>query len=144
MKVFRFMNQQEFDEFQKGTKLKNDNKHIGYKTTSVGFCFLNLEDFEPEYVIHFLSGMVGLDICAVFETDEKNLNKGRAFYHKPYENEPTEWDFLSTLLGMDVIKPMMVTEYSTTEYSNEKFKIVKYAKPKLFDFTYEKWDWKEN
>ena len=51
MKVFRFMSKVEFEKYKNNFILKNNKKH-DRKTNSIGFCFLNVEDFTPEEAMH--------------------------------------------------------------------------------------------
>ena len=85
MKVFRFMSMQELEKYKRGEILKNDTIHKG-RTNSVGFCFLDAEEYKPEQAFHFLSGVVCPYICVVFETKTK-LNKTYGIYAKPIKNE---------------------------------------------------------
>lgn len=52
MKVFRFMSKLEFEKYKNDITLINNKKHDG-KTNSIGFCFLNIEEFTPEEAMHF-------------------------------------------------------------------------------------------
>ena len=148
MKVFRFMSTKEFEKYRSGKKLKNKTNHKKQnhrKTTSIGFCFLSLDDFEPEYAYKFLSGIVTDDVCVVFEVDEKKLKQSEARYSRPLTDEEDEkeieklnlnggfFNFLiSTLQVMKDLNSngsMMVKEYYCTKYNNKDFKLIKYAKP---------------
>ena len=123
MKIFRFMSRAEFEKYKNNEVLKNNTKHVG-KTNSVGFCFLNLEDFTPEEAMHFLSGIATFDICAVFETKEK-LNKTFGIYAKPINKTGNiAEDFMNLLSNL---KSFRADEYCTTEYSKEKMKLIKYS-----------------
>lgn len=107
-----------------GEDLRNNKKHKG-RTNSVGFCFLNIEDFTPEEAMHFLSGIVSFDICAVFET-EKKLNKTYGIYAKPIEEKGnTMGDLMKLLNGFN--DKFQADEYRTLIYSNKNFKLVKYS-----------------
>ena len=127
MKVFRFMSKEEFEGFQNGEVLLNntDHKELGQKTDSVGFCFMDCEDYIPESAYDFLSGTVSDDVVAVFEVDESLLTKSSGTYA-----EPLWW-------GDDVnwFSTMNVDEYCCTFYSNKDFKLLSYAKPEHFDWT---------
>ncbi len=130
MKVFRFMSNEEFERFNRGEKLLNYNKHWKEnKTDSEGFCFFDLEDFKPEDAMHFLTGIVPLDICAVFEVDESYLNKSCGRYAKPFQGltgDPLV-DLLKAIMGQT--ESFDAKEYCTTEnFNNENFKLVKYTK----------------
>lgn len=93
-----------------GEKLINNTRHTA-KTSSVGFCFLDLEDYTPEYALEFLSGIVDQDICVIFETNIE-LNKSFGFYADPYGSFFDSFD---------------ATEYCITEYDNTTFKMIKYS-----------------
>ncbi len=124
MKVFRFMSKVEFEKYKHNFTLRNDKKHDG-KTNSIGFCFLNLEEYTPEEAMHFLSGIVSFDICAVFETEEK-LNKTYGIYAKPID--PTGnimADIINLLSGFN--DHFKANEYCITSYNKEKFKLLKYS-----------------
>lgn len=157
MKVFRFMSTEEFEKYRSGKKMKNKTNHKKQnhrKTTSIGFCFLSLDDFEPEYAYKFLSGIVTDDVCAVFEVDENKLKQSEARYNKPLSDEEDKaemeklnlkGDFLDFLLSsLEVMKDltsngcMMAKEYCCTKYNNKDFKLIKYAEP-VFR---QKFEWK--
>ncbi len=137
MNVFRFMSKEEFAKFNKGETLYNYKQHDKNKTTSTGFCFFNLKDYLPQDAMHFLSGIVSFDICAVFETDKSNLKERYGRYNK------------NTYTLFPSMFPAMfhATEYCTTQYSNKNFKLVKYSEDiwrqwKLID-EQEDLEWKE-
>ena len=148
MKIFRFMSEKEFEKYKNGEELINNTDHheMGQKTNSVGFCFLNAKEFQPEYAAHFLSGIVGTGtilqkasglentICAVFETDGKNLKRTYGRYARPRSVKEIR-------AGVEA-EAFFANEYCTTSYSKEKFKLLKYAKPIWFDWDYKHWDWK--
>lgn len=124
MKVFRFMSKAEFNKFINNEKLIN-TKSFNAKTNSVGFCFLYLEEYEPEKALHFLSGIVSFDICAVFETKAK-LNKSYGVYAKPIK--PTG-NFLEDMLNLieGFNEKFTANEYCTTDYSTKTMKLIKYS-----------------
>lgn len=124
MKVFRFMSKEEFKKYNKNITLKNNKKHDG-KTNSIGFCFLNMEEYTPEEAIHFLSGVVSFDVCAVFET-EKKLKMTYGIYAKPIDPSGNIMtDMINLLLGFN--DHFKANEYCTTEYSKETMKLLKYS-----------------
>ena len=128
MKVFRFMSNYEFEQYRSGKTLINKKDHhqeTKRRTNSIGFCFLDINDYKPEKALHFLSGIVNFDICAVFETD-KILNKTWGTYAKPIKSNgnPLE-DILRVLNGFN--EQFTSTEYCITEYNNEDFKLIKYS-----------------
>ena len=69
MELFRFMSNEEFKKLKNGEILYNDTIHIG-RTNSVGFCFLNLNEYKPEDAIHFLSGIVNAEVCVKIRTKD--------------------------------------------------------------------------
>lgn len=124
MKIFRFMSKEEFNKYLKGDKLINKTEHIGY-TNSKGFCFMNLEDYEPEYAYLFLSGIVSTGVCVVFETNKK-LTKTYGIYAEPYGG------FFDSFTS---------DEYCIEKYSKNDFKLIKYC----YDFDskhYQDKEWK--
>ena len=127
MKLFRFMSKKEFDKLKKGEVLINTTIHKGF-TNSVGFCFMNVNDNNPEYAYMFLSGIVSDEVCVVFQTNKK-LKKSWGRYASPYGA------FFDT---------MMIDEYCTKNYSLQDFKIIKYTTkiPSAWDEDAD-WNWKE-
>ena len=116
--------------------LKNNKKHDG-KTNSIGFCFLNVEDFTPEEAMHFLSGIVTFDVCAVFETDEK-LDKTYGIYAKPIKStgNPIE-DLMNLFCGFN--ERFTADEYCITEYDKKRMKLIKYSEE-----IWKQWNPREN
>ncbi len=126
MKVFRFMSYTELKKFLDGEILTNNKIHEG-RTNSVGFCFLDYEENTPDYAYEYLSGIVSNEFCVVFETNKK-MKKGYGIYASPYGG------FFSTITK---------EEYSTTQYDQNTFKILKVAivKEKGYEDDFE---WFEN
>ncbi len=134
MQVFRFMSKAELIKFQNGETLYNDTRHKA-KTNSIGFCFFSYDDFNPEFAWKFIKGAIIPDLCAVFEVDDKYLKKGYGIYNDPMKT-------LKELMNFTP-KFIKVNEYSTTQYSNENFKLIKYTTNKLDLFiNYDKFEWK--
>lgn len=124
MKVFRFMSKEEFEKYKNNETLKNTTKHKA-KTNSIGFCFLNIEDFTPEMAMHFLSGIVSFDICAVFET-KKKLKKTFGIYASPPEHTDNAMkELIEILIRYD--ERITIDEYCTTQYDKETMKLIKYS-----------------
>lgn len=125
MKIFRFMSNEEFLKYRCSNKLKNNKVHKG-KTNSIGFCFLNADDFTPEEAMHFLSGNVSFDVCAVFETNTE-LNKTYGVYASPIK--PTG-SFLEDMFNLynGWNDSFTATEYCCQSYSNKDFKLIKYSR----------------
>lgn len=124
MKVFRFMSKVEFEKYRNDFTLKNNKKHEG-RTNSIGFCFLNLEEYKPEEAMHFLSGIATFDVCAVFETNE-NLNRTYGIYARPIKStgNPME-DLVNLLCGFN--DRFKANEYCITEYDKNKMRLIKYS-----------------
>ena len=110
------MSIEEFAKFNNGEILHNDRVHNA-KTTSKGFCFFDLKDYKPYEAVHFLSGLVSFDVCAVFEVDKSKLKERWGQYHK------------NTYALIPCMFPsrLYATEYCTTEYSNKDFKLIKFS-----------------
>ena len=110
------MSKEEFEKFNNGEVLHNDRIHNA-KTTSKGFCFFDLKDYSPNKAIHFLSGIVSFDICAVFEVDKSNLKERYGQYHK------------NSYALVPCIFPsrFYAREYCTTEYSSKNFKLLRFS-----------------
>lgn len=122
--VFRFMSKKEFNDYKNGEILKNDTIHKG-RTNSIGFCFLNIDDYTPEKALHFLSGIVSFDVCAIFKTTKK-LRNTYGVYAKPIKaTENTLEDLMNIFNGFN--ETFTATEYCTTEYSDKNFKLIKYS-----------------
>ena len=124
MKVFRFMCNEEFNKYMNGYTLTNTTIHVG-KTNSVGFCFLSLDDVSPEEAMHFLSGIVSFNVCAVFETDIP-LTESYGIYAKPIERTYDDSiDLLNLLLHYN--EQFKQTEYCIDTYNKDTFKLLKYS-----------------
>lgn len=124
MKVFRFMSKLEFEKYKNDITLINNKRHDG-KTNSIGFCFLNIEEFTPEEAMHFLSGIATFDVCAVFETEEK-LNKTYGIYAKPIKSTGNPFEDLLNLFS-GYTDNFTANEYCITEYSKKTMKLLKYS-----------------
>lgn len=132
MKVFRFMNKEEFEKYKNGEELINTTKHKA-KTSSIGFCFFNLKDFSPEYAWKFFKGVSFPDLCAVFEVDETKLKQGYGIYSDPNKSLYELMNFIPKMIN--------VTEYSTITYNNKDFKLLKYTTGKISIFA-DKFEWR--
>lgn len=128
MQIFRFMSKYEFEQYRSGkTLINNKNHHLETKrkTNSIGFCFLDIKDYKPEKALHFLSGIVNFDVCAVFETDKK-MNKTWGTYAKPIKSSGNVLEDIFRLIeGFN--EEFTSTEYCTSEYNNLDFKLIKYS-----------------
>ena len=139
MKLFRFMSDEEYNKLTNNEVLFNNTKHTA-RTNSIGFCFMDYEQYKPEDAVHFLSGIVSLDKCVIFETN-KELNKTYGEYAKPIEFTGNN--------GIDMINlfrrwedTFTADEYCTTEYSLKDFKILKIGTINFDDYYNECINWR--
>ena len=123
MKIFRYMSTNEFLKFVNGEELTNKTKHEEYRTTSIGFCFMEGDIYEAESAYDFLKGIVSDEVCVIFKTNKK-LNNSYGIYSDPYGS------FFSTV-DRD--------ELCTTSYNNKDFKIINMAIPQSGYF--DEWKW---
>lgn len=156
MQVFRFMSLKELKKYLKGNTLVNTTVHKESmnrsKTDSKGFCFFNIEDFDPEEAVHILAGIVNLEVCCVFEVEEKELTKSWGLYAKhPDFTKMTKQEFNNRLLAMlcgdfSNSEDFKQTEYCTTTYNNKSFKLIKLCiLPSIIDiFKDKEWSWIDN
>lgn len=143
MMIFRFMSKEEFDKYNRDEVLVNTTEHIA-KTNSIGFCFFDMITCNPEYASNFVSGIVNLEICAVFEVDKKYLKETYGIYHNPKYRANSLLD--AVMSWNDETHKMKVKEYCTTQYSNKNFKLIRYSEDILrqhFITNKEKFNWKE-
>ena len=119
------MSIEEFAKFNNGEILHNDRVHNA-KTTSKGFCFFDLKDYNPHEALHFLSGLVSFDVCVVFEVDKSKLKERWGVYAKPAQRTG---NFLFDLMDLynNFDRRFTATEYCTTEYSNRDFKLIRFS-----------------
>lgn len=143
MKIFRFMSKQEFDKYINGEILTNETIHLA-KTNSIGFCFFDFKKISPEEASNFVSGIVNMEICAVFETEEKYLKESYGIYHNP---KYIARSFLEAVASYNDLKQRMtIKEYCTKKYSSKNFKLIKYTEDVLIQHFFGNrncFDWKE-
>ena len=128
MKVFRFMSMDEFKKYQIGDTLSNNKNHhdYGQKTESVGFCFMDCDDYCPECAYEFLSGIVSDDVCVVFEVDESLLIKSSGTYAASLIDDDVSW-----------FSTMDVDEYCCQSYDKNDFKLIAYC----FNISWNNFNW---
>jgi hypothetical protein len=98
------MSKEEYEQLLAGKVLVNEEDHTReYKTASVGFCFLDINDYSPRQAYEFLRGIVSDYAAVMFEVDEKLLTPSYGVY--AYVDK--------------------ITEYYTTTYSIETFRPIK-------------------
>ena len=123
------MSKKEFVRFLRGDILTNrrDWKSEGRKTTAKGFCFFPAgpDDPAPEERIAYLTGVVCMDVCAVFDTNVNDLNSSLGRYSDPETPLPSLAEILSGRFG----GVQWVQEYSRNSYSNKNFRLVKAGTP---------------
>lgn len=143
MRLFRFMSIDEFNKYVNGKKLINNTNHHkenNQKTNSIGFCFLNLDEYKPEEALHFLTGIVNFSICAVFETNNENVRRTKGRYNiLAKASRPTNvYANYFELLNSEY-NGFIANEYCTTKYSKDNFKLIKYTIPDWFN--QHEWKW---
>lgn len=121
------MSKLEFIKLCNGEILTNNTKHYENSASfSTGFCFLNYDEYKPEYARHFLSGVVDDEMCVIFDT--KNiLENSIGLYAKPLSIEEYKKMTILDLFDFSNIETIRVKEYCTTKYSKKEFKIIKYC-----------------
>lgn len=134
MRYVRFMSIEELGKYLRGEKLKNHTvwKDRGTKTDSVGFCFFDDSESPEERLEYYSRGITcTTDVWAVFEQiGGEPLKKRTGIYRDPEkDNASIEQKMLEAFTAVlygkfPDIPTMEVTEYSTTEYSQETLKLV--------------------
>lgn len=125
------MSKLEFIKLCNGERLTNNTKHKAM-TTSIGFCFLDYDEYKPEYAFRFLSGVANVEMCVIFETDNK-VQESVGIYSKPLSNEEYRKLSIVDMLDFSKAEAMKVDEYCITEYNKNDFKILKYCEPYQFN-----------
>lgn len=138
-KYVRFMSAKEFWKYLEGGKLINntDWRKQAQCTDSIGFCFFD-DLVPPEKRMEYLSGVVDMEVVAVFETEQRMMEScGR--YRDP-DNDASD-NLLDALFAP--VQMMNVKEYSTKKYSRETMKLVKYGFPNVWNHRIEWQDMRE-
>ena len=132
----RFMGAKEFRKYLDGEELINntDWRKQAQCTDSIGFCFFD-DSVPPEERMEYLSGVVVMDVVAVFET-EKRMAESYGRYRDP-DNDVSD-NLFDALFAP--VQMMHVKEYSTKKYSRETMKLVKYGLPDMWSHRI---DWHE-
>ena len=118
MKIFRFMSKEEITKFIRGEELIHSEEAFNARTSSIGFCFLNADEFDVNEAYDFLYGIVSNDIVVKFEVNESELKKSFGIYANTNCNSN---DF-----------SMKINEYCTTKYSAKTFKLLEIGYPNDF------------
>lgn len=134
MRYVRFMSIEELGKYLRGEKLENHTvwKDRGDKTDSVGFCFFDDSEPPQKRLEYYSRGITcSTDVWVVFEQiSGEPLRQCTGIYRDPEkDNASIEQKMLeaitAVLCGVFLDVPTMeVTEYSTTEYSQETLKLV--------------------
>lgn len=137
MKLFRFMSLGEFQKYCNGEILINNTNHKenGQASNSIGFCFFNIADYKPEKILHSVTGIANVSICAIFETKRENIIKSKGRYSRTIVSDNMNDELLLTR------EIFIAKEYCTTIYSDENFKLLQWSIPDWFNE--EEWEWKE-
>lgn len=127
MRYIRFMGEREFEKYLAGEQLENTTewRKKANRTESVGFCFF--DDVErPEKRMEYLTGVVDMEIVAVFEPiGDVWFKESEGMYRDPEQDIPI--DILEALFSPVIMMP--VKEYSLTQYSQENLRLVDYGRP---------------
>ncbi len=116
MRYVRFMSHSEFTRYAAGERLTNrtDWRKRAQCTDSIGFCFFD-DSIEPEERLAYLTGVVDLDIVAVFERRSAvPMRKSQGRYRDP-DRDGTAWP----------PEMMAVDEYSVKSYNQADMELVK-------------------
>lgn len=113
MRLTRFCSRKEYEAFLRGETLTNRTVHRmnGYNTSAVGFCFT---PDEPEVAVHYLSGIVNLEVCMVVEIDPSLVNKHKGQYRDP----------VNVGLMAGVHHKVMKPEHCLQSYDNKMVKLI--------------------
>ena len=110
------MSLKEYASLIKGETLHNLKIHKRHESTSVGFCFMRKGHYLEQYLAQ-ISGQVKNLVKVEFEVNsEKHLTKSKGKYFT--ENDDFRW----------------MTEYCTSSYSTESFKIIRAQFIRPIDF----------
>ncbi len=134
MRHVRFMGIEELKKYLRGEKLKNNTvwKDRGDKTDSVGFCFFDDSEPPQKRLKYYSRGITcSTDVWVVFEQiSGEPLRQCTGIYRDPEkDNASIEQKMLEAITAIlygvfPDVPTMEVTEYSTTEYSQETLKLV--------------------
>lgn len=121
MRYVRFMKENELLDYLYGKRLRNNtNWKEKAKTESVGFCFFDC-NVKPENRLEYLTGVVDLEVAAVFEPiGNVKFRVSEGMYRDPEQDAPA--DLLEALFSS--VSMMPVKEYSLTEYDQSIFRLV--------------------
>ena len=134
MRYVRFMSIEELGKYLRGEKLENHTvwKDRGDKTDSVGFFFFDDSEPPQKRLEYYSRGITcSTDVWAVFEQiSGEPLRQCTGIYLDPEkDNASIEQKMLEAFTAVlcgkfPDIPTMEVTEYSTTEYSQETLRLV--------------------
>lgn len=116
MKYVRFMGYSELTSYMQGKTLTNDTKwrQAGQCSDSEGFCFFD-DSVRPEERMAYLTGIVTMDVVAIFErTSEEPMKKTQGRYRDPEKDRGI----------FSPISMKFVDEYSVKNYSMNDMKLV--------------------
>ena len=107
MIVHRFMSEVEYNMLMQGAQLRNDNRHEGFLTTSVGFCFFTE---PPDEAIHWLSGCCDPERCVTMEIDRSHLQTAIGHYRNPKGGKMNIVECCCTTYSLKIAKVLSVTD----------------------------------
>ena len=137
MRYVRFMSIREFRNYEDGKTLENNVEWSAgiSKCGSKGFCFFD-DSVKPEERIEYLTGVVDMDVVAVFEPfEDKKLEESYGMYRDPEKDMPE-----SIFNAFFAPPPMMrIKEYCTGKYSIRDMRLVQVGKVMSARFRKIKW-----
>ena len=124
MRVCRFMSEEEYQKYRTGQVLRNttDQRYEWHGSSAKGFCFFEVGKAHdtPEERMRYLKGIASMDRCVIMDTT--------AYMHKSSAKYRNPWMAYGRCL-LDNVPTMTRSEYSTTEYSRENFRLVRVGIP---------------
>ena len=115
MIVCRFMSAEEFIRYDMGETIRSNTDWfaIGNNSTSKGVCFFPADKIPPEARMEYLTGVVTMQICAVFATSKK-MHRSIGLYRDPVR-DTLSWP----------VATMEVKELNTPSYSKRDFQLLR-------------------
>mgnify|MGYP004586029183 FL=1 len=126
MRYVRFMSIREMRNYADGKTMENNVEWSAgiNKCGSKGFCFFD-DSVKPEDRIEYLTGVVDMDVVAVFEPiRDKKLIESYGMYRDPEEDMPE--DIFEVFFKP--VPTMRIKEYCTEKYSIRDMKLVQVGK----------------
>jgi len=107
MIVHRFMSADEYNKLMAGEVLTNNDRHEGWLTTSIGFCFF-VE--PPDEAIHWLGGVTFPDYCVTMEINAMHLRPSMGHYRNPAGGTMNKVEYCTTSYSLQTVTVLHVTD----------------------------------